>query len=209
MLWEDLEPRLDAAFAACGRNSKPKEFSEPFPLARIVEELLTPEEQEELAPLADYPGSVVEALERHGIGRTPLLDVSWDGFGPVSWDAGIELIGSGRHSYLCYWADGQPWSVVARLDLQSAGTVEQTVGRLLWHNGARFGLALFGSLPTETINCAPTLVSGPALKQAYFGLMEWWESAQGSSWIGLADEHFGRIVEPNHLTRCLDVPRGV
>jgi hypothetical protein len=43
------------------------------------------------------------------------------------------------------------------------------------------------------------------VKKAYFELMEWWESTQGSSWIGLADEHFGRIVEPNHLTRCLDL----
>jgi len=205
MLWEDPDQRLDAAFAASGRTSQPQEFSEPFPLARTVEELLTPEEREEFSSLEDDPGSVVEVLERHGIERTPLLDVYWDGFGPVSWDAGIELIGSGACSYLCYWADGSPWSVVARLDMQSAATVEQTVRRLLWHNGARFGLALFGSLPTETINCAPTLVSRPALERAYFELMEWWESTEGSSWIGLADEHFGRIVEPNHLTRCLDV----
>ena len=58
-MWEDLEARLDAAFAASGRNSEPKDLSEPFPLVRIVEELLPPEEQEELAPLEDYPGSVV------------------------------------------------------------------------------------------------------------------------------------------------------
>jgi hypothetical protein len=204
MLWKDLEDRLEAAFASCG-PSEPKELSEPFPLARSVEALLTPEEQEELAPLEDSPGSVVEVLERHGIGRTPLLDVYWDGFGPVSWDAGIELIGSAGRSYLCYWADAQPWSVVAQLDMRSAGTVERSVRRLLWRNGARFGLALFGSLPTATINCAPTLLPGPAVKRAYFELMQWWESTEGSSWIGLADEHFGRIVEPNHLTRSLDL----
>ena len=77
MLWEDLEERLDAAFAARGRNSEPEELSEPFPLARTVEALLTREEQEELAPLEDNPGSVAEALGRHGIGRTRLLDVYW------------------------------------------------------------------------------------------------------------------------------------
>lgn len=80
-----------------------------------------------------------------------------------------------------------------------------TLSRLLVRNGKDFGVYLFGSLPTETTNHSPGLVSTTTVRQAYFDLLEWCEQEQGGAWDGLAEEHFGRIVEPNHLQRSLDI----
>lgn len=207
MIWQDLEQRLEGALAPHSPRAGGSEtvaLDVPFPLACALGEQLTSDEREELGDVEHDPGSFFAALEHLGIARRPLLDVYWDGFGPVSWDAGVDLIGNGRR-YLCYWADDVPCCAVARVDAGRPGEVEAAVVRLLSRNGADLGLALFGSLPTETFNRAPTLVSRSALKRAYFDLMEWLEQEQGSAWIGLADEHFGRIAEPNHLQRCLDL----
>jgi hypothetical protein len=83
--------------------------------------------------------------------------------------------------------------------------VSGTLRRLLVRNGKDFAVEVFGSLPTETANHAPELVSTSTVRQAYFELLEWWEHEQGGAWDGLAEEHYGRIVEPNHLQRSLDI----
>jgi hypothetical protein len=44
------------------------------------------------------------------------------------------------------------------------------------------------------------LLSRSALENAFARLLDLY-----SGWGALADEHFGRIVEPNHLQRCLDL----
>jgi hypothetical protein len=80
-----------------------------------------------------------------------------------------------------------------------------TVRRLLDRNGKSFGVDVFGSLPTQTTNRAPELIPEPVVRQAYFDLLEYWEREQGGAWLGIAEEHHGRIVEPNHLERCLDL----
>jgi len=41
--------------------------------------------------------------------------------------------------------------------------------------------------------------------QAYFDWLQW--DKDGSAWNELAEEHFGRIVEPDHLERSLDALR--
>jgi hypothetical protein len=79
------------------------------------------------------------------------------------------------------------------------------IARLLSRNGTGFGLGLFGSLPTETTNGAPELVPRAVVREAYFALMQWWERQQGGAWLNLAEAHYGRMVEPNHLQRCLDI----
>ena len=83
--------------------------------------------------------------------------------------------------------------------------ISAVVQHLAARNGASFGIAMFGSLPTETTNYAPELVPRAVVRQAYFELMQRWECERGSAWLDLAEEHFGRIVEPNHLQRSLDI----
>lgn len=55
------------------------------------------------------------------------------------------------------------------------------------------------------MNCRADLVSARAVYQALFDLQEFWQRIDGDAWILLAEEHYGRIVEPNHLQRSLDL----
>jgi hypothetical protein len=43
------------------------------------------------------------------------------------------------------------------------------------------------------------------VKQAYFDLLQWDDREGGDAWGLLAEEHFTRIVEPDHLRRSLDI----
>ena len=43
------------------------------------------------------------------------------------------------------------------------------------------------------------------MKQALFDYMEWAESVDHGAWAMLASDHYGRMVEPNHLQRSLDI----
>lgn len=72
--------------------------------------------------------------------------------------------------------------------------------------GRRQDLGFFsGSLPNGTDNRSPDLLPTSVVRQAYFDWLQWHED--GSAWNELAEEHFGRIVEPDHLERSLDVLR--
>jgi hypothetical protein len=127
-------------------------------------------------------------------------------FGPTSWVAGIVLVGNGMRRYLCYWNELESYLAIAAIEpwddpLALSGTVQ----RLLKRNGRMFGVDVFGSLPTETTNRAPELIPEPVVRQAYFDLLRYWEHERGDAWLTFAEEHYGRIVEPNHLQRSLDV----
>jgi hypothetical protein len=60
-------------------------------------------------------------------------------------------------------------------------------------------------VPTETTNRIPGLLPEAVVKQAYFDFLQWQEQESPGAWACLAEEHFGRIVEPNHLQRSLDI----
>jgi hypothetical protein len=91
----------------------------------------------------------------------------------------------------------EPWD--------DAVALAATVSSYLVVNGRKHGDGLFGSLPHEVSNHRPDLLPTPAVKQALFDYMEWAESVAPGSWAMLASDHYGRIVEPNHLRRSLDI----
>jgi hypothetical protein len=72
-------------------------------------------------------------------------------------------------------------------------------------NGRPHGIDVFGSVPAETTNQMPSLLLEAVVKQAYFDFPQWQERVEGGAWDCLAGGHFGRIVEPNHLQRSLDI----
>lgn len=213
MNWEKVERRLERGFTARPRKVGTAQVIErrrPFPLARIMDGTLTDEERETYGDLESWPGSVSELLEESEVDEEPLLSFYWDGFGPVSWVAGLVLIGNGRRRYLCFWDETESYQAVAAVDpWDDELALSAVVARLLARNGTGFGLGLFGSLPSETTNAAPELVPCPVVAQAYFDLMQWWEREKGDAWLALAEEHFGQMVEPNHLQRCLDIISGL
>jgi hypothetical protein len=124
----------------------------------------------------------------------------------VGWVAGLVLIGNGHRRYLCYWDETESYRALAAVaPWDDPLAISGTVVRLLARNGKDFGDNLFGSLPHETTNRAPELLSQAAVRQAYFDFLQWSQRQFGTEWLDLAEEHYGRLVEPNHLERCLDL----
>jgi hypothetical protein len=153
-----------------------------------------------------WPGSVPQLLEEADVEERQLFLFYWDGFGPTSSIAGLVLIGNKRKRYLCFWDEIDSYKAVAMVDpWYDPQALQATVTRLIRRNGASFGTWLFGSLPTETTNRAPTLIPAATVKQAYFDLTQLWQQKDGDAWDMLAQEHYGRIVEPNSIQRSLDI----
>jgi hypothetical protein len=213
MDWQYVERKLERGFRASPRrygSSLVVERRRPFPLARVMNAALSEDEQEEWGDLEEWPGSLAQLLEDHAVDEQHLLGFYWDGFGPMSWVAGLVLIGQGTKRYLCYWDETESYRALAAIEpWNDPLAVSGTVARVLARNGKGFGVDVFGSLPRETTNDAPALVYRAAVRQAYFDLLQWWEREYGSAWVDLAEEHYGRLVEPDHLRRCLDILEGL
>ena len=71
------------------------------PLAPQLDKALEGEEavEEYSGTFEAWPGNVRELLEQHGLARS-LLTFDWDGFGPVSWSAGLVAIETGGVGYV-------------------------------------------------------------------------------------------------------------
>ncbi len=209
MDWKLVESQLERGFTARPRHFGSTvviERRKPLMLAAMMNKALTQDEQDEWGDLEDWPGSLSELLEQHGIEERRLLGFYWDGFGPTSWVAGLVLIGNDSRRYLSYWNELESYLTVAAIEpWDDPIALSGTVRRLLSRNGKGFGLTPFGSLPTETTNRAPDLIAEPVVRQAYFDLLQWWEREQGGTWATLAEQYYGRLVEPNHLQRSLEL----
>jgi hypothetical protein len=87
-----------------------------------------------------------------------LLRFYWDGLGPMSWVAGIVLVGNGRRRWLCYWDELESYRALGAIEpWDDPLAVSGTLRRILARNGTSFGVTVFRSLPGETTNrVAPT-----------------------------------------------------
>ena len=178
------------------------ERDEPFELAGLVRAADAPRSHPDVVC---RQGNVEAALERIGVGRHRLLWLLWDDPGSATYECGLDLVGSSRQRYLCWWDEEESYRAVAAISpWNDPAAVSNTVYRVLSCDGAAFGLESFDRLPDETRNASPDLVDRAALEQAYFDAMELWQRERGDAWVGLAEEHFGRVVEPNQLQRSLD-----
>jgi hypothetical protein len=172
----------------------------PRPLAPLLDSVLDTEEERELygGSFEAWPGNISELLEGYGLHR-PLLGADWDGFGPVSWSAGLTAIETGSRVYLCVWDELGSYRLVAAVaPAGNSPTLAAVVSELL------AGGALVGHPPHNLTNYAPELLDRRAVEAALAALVD---STNG--WGELADEHFGRLVEPDHLQRCLDLLQGL
>jgi hypothetical protein len=210
MDWQKVERELSRAFRA-----RPERVGEalvvhrrrPVALAPLMESTLTEDERDEYGDLAVSPGSVSELLTEAGA-EEELLRFYWESFGPPSWEAGMVLVGTGRRRYVGVWDEVDSHRVFAAVEpWDDPRAVSSAVSAYLAVNGRRHGDGLFGSLPTEVSNDCPELLPTPVVKQALFDYMQWAESVDPGTWALFASEHYGRMVEPDHLTRSLDVLR--
>ena len=198
-----VERRLERAFRSAPLSygtGRVRERRKPFELAQTILPAGKPQSYRDCRH-----GDVLEELERLGVATRRLLSLAWEGFGPVSRVAGLDLVGDGPQRYLCWWDEDDSYRAVAAVFPWWDGVaVSRTVSRVICRARDGFGLELFGRLPDETINRSPDLVSASVLARAYLGVMRVWDRWGREPWVNLAELHFGRIVEPNHLQWCLD-----
>ena len=208
MDWQRIERKLAGSF-----HARPEQIGEavvvhrrrPLPLAAVLEDAMTEEERDEHGELAYWPGSVAELLDSVEA-RISLLRFYWESLGPVSWVAGMVIVGIGRRRYLGVWDETESYRVFAAVEpWDDPAALAAAVSSYVVVNGRRHGDGLFGSLPHEVSNDRPDLLPTAVVKQALFDYMEWAESVDPGAWAMLASDHYGRIVEPNHLQRSLDI----
>ena len=174
----------------------------PVLLWQLVADVLDEEERDEEPDLQAWPGNVADLL---GTRDRPLLGFYWDGFGPTSSVAGVNLLQLERSTYLCHWDEIESYRAVVKLDgWRKRGVLGTAVQELLRENGHPHGLSVFGSLPTETTNYAVRLIPTATVKQTYFDWLQADPWKTGDTWSELAQEHYSRLIEPNVLTRSLD-----
>ena len=171
---------------------------QPALLWEFVENALDEEKREVFSGLESLPGSVAALL---GERLRPILSFCWDGLGPRSWAAGLQVLEIGARGHLCFWNETDSYVAVAALEPWDDPLVlAAAVKDLLKDNGVGHGLWLFGALPTETTNHRPDLLPSEVVKQAYFD----WLGEEVGTWDGFEEEYFSRLVEPDHLQRSLD-----
>jgi hypothetical protein len=208
MDWQQVERKLAGSLRA-----RPEQVGEsvvvhrrkPLSLAPAMEGAMTQDELDEYGDLAGWPGSVAELLDSVDA-RVPLLGFYWESLGPMSWVAGIVVVGTGQRRYLGAWDETESYRVFAAVEpWDDPAALSAAVSSYLVVNGRRHGDGLFGSLPREVSNHRPDLLPTEVVKQALFDHMEWAEGVHPGAWAMFASEHYGRMVEPNHLQRSLDI----
>ena len=103
-----------------------------------------------------------------------VLGVCWDGFGPMSSAAGLQILDFDDHGWLCWWNEIDSYQTMARLEQwREIPNLASAVTTLLRENGTRQGMGLFGSLPTGTDNRLPELLSTEIVGDAYFNWPQW------------------------------------
>jgi hypothetical protein len=201
--------RFTVLLARTFKNTKPQEVGgeevrrlrKPKPLAPLLDKALEGEDEIETyaGSFEAWPGNVEELLGQEGLSRS-LLTFNWDGFGPISWSAGLVAIEPDNEAvYLCKWDEMESYQLLA--SVAPAGESE-ALAQLVLDEIARGTVVQHP--PHHVWNEATDLLDRQAIEDAFARLLD---STNG--WGALAEEHFGRIVEPNHLQRCLDLLEGL
>jgi hypothetical protein len=118
MDWQKVERELSRAFRA-----RPERVGEalvvhrrrPVALAPLMESAMTEDELQEHGDLALWPADVSELLTEAGA-EEELLRFYWESFGPMSWVAGMVLVGTGRRRYVGVWAEEDSHRVFAAVE---------------------------------------------------------------------------------------------
>ncbi len=84
-------------------------------------------------------------------------------------------------------------------------TIAACIARLLADNGERYGLQIFGSLPTMTENHHPETIDRSAIETAYGSWMDWAERTGWADnlWISLSEDLRHRAESSNPMERAL------
>ena len=197
------------------------EFQESIDVA-FIETRLATSRGRVLAPLEPFGlrTTIQEAAEGVVLNREDfagafpshtLLDFYWDGFGPTSSGATIDLVDLGATGTLAYWITEDAPTYAFAL-IQPGGDTDiwpAFVVDLFRDNGESYGIELFGSLPSQTTNGRPDLVPPVALREAFWQWIEGREAVGRPQWGHLRDHTIESLEQPNPLQRSSDLLRRV
>jgi hypothetical protein len=198
---QSLERAFKNARPVLMHDEQMRRLCKPRPLAPLLDKTLEGEDEIDTyaGSFEAWPGNVEELLVQHELMRS-LLTFNSDGFGPISWSAGLVAIKpDDSAAYLCKWDELESYQLLA--SVSSAGDSE-ALAQLVVDELARGSVVL--QPPHHLWNDAPDLLDRAAIEDAFARLLD-----RTNGWGTLAEEHFGRIVEPNHLQRCLDLLEGL
>ena len=193
------------------------EFQESIDVA-FIETRLATSRGRVLAPLEpfDLRTTIQEAAEGVVLHREEfagvfpshtLLGFYWDGFGPISFGATIELVDLGVTGTLAYHITEYAPTYAFAL-IQPGGDTDTWpafVVDLFRDNGESYGIELFGGLPCETTNSRPDLVPPVALREAFWQWIEGREAVGRPQWGDLRDQMIESLEQPNPLQRSSDL----
>jgi hypothetical protein len=204
MDWAKVERRLSRAFSATPRRydgAVVVQRRHALALPPLIEDALSEDERQSYGG----PDDLLEIVRSHGIGES-LLNFYWEAFGPMCSEAVLGIIGVGERRYLCYWDELESYRLLAAVEpWDDRVALSAAVSSFLSSNGRDHGTHAFASLPLEILNRRPDLVPEHVVRQSLFDYMQWCERVDPGSWAMFASEHYGRMVEPNHALRSLDV----
>ncbi|MDQ7844557.1 MAG: hypothetical protein QN129_13535 [Armatimonadota bacterium] len=223
MRWDLLAARLQGAFtverlrARDGRILTPAS-GEPLDLQELLLEAAEEGEEDDelgdlLAALKGPEGApeALELLERRWATEV-VMPFEWEGFGPISSSAQLRLldVGDGQ-AYVLPVVEEAPLRTIAAIQPGKAPRACAAFFRsLLQDNGNSYGIDLFGSLPSQTVNHRPDLVPTSAVLQGYWEWMRWAVEHIGPEvWTDLRDSVIDELVEPDPLQRSLRLLRQV
>lgn len=135
-----------------------------------------------------------------------LVSFQWDGLGATSSAAWIELLHlGGSRSFACWLPEEDESKVIAALEPLCPAITSAFLADLVPENGSSYGVWMFGSLPTSTVNHRPDLIDITVVREAYW---QWIESASARDpalWASLRDSVIAASETPDPLHRSIRV----
>ena len=193
---------IDAAFSEIRLNTKGRgrvlSPREPLDLFQLLQEAAESEEERRWVE----PFVPMETLGEVCSTET-FLGFLWDGFGPTSSYASIQLADLGDSGTLvCEFTEVPPTQAFALVQSKDDPDIWRAfVAQLFRDNGRSYGIGLFGSLPSEVTNHRADVLPPDVLKEAFWQWLEQRDAEGRNVWAKLRNRTIGQLEEPDSLQR--------
>src|SRR4029450_2914408 len=175
---------------------------EPLKLRKLVSSAVeTEDEQAEL----EFDG-VADMLEKRWL-QAGLLEFEWETGGPMSWFRDLTSLDLGlSRGFICtydevaaeFGGEDEPLLVLAPLEPAESSVFSAFFRDFVRDNGQSYRFdGFFGSLPSNTRNYQPDLISADVIKESYWRWMEWASRNKlgFGSWTNLRDRVLRKAMD--------------
>jgi len=143
-------------------------------------------------------------LAEAGLPVRPWLTFEWDGFGPSSSAATLELVELGSHASLVWWTGEMDEAVLAAV--VPCSSVAAAAFLMCARPGGEgvFWADRLLNPPARVRNHAPSLTGEQTVADALWRWLSTAGSTRPEIWRSLRDEIIGQAEQPDHLRRSLE-----